>query len=175
MTSWLLKGIASLAPDQRAVAEGVAAILERLDLPYLDVAGCSAVADANGLHVTLQHRRRPGLRIDVIAGDGGEIVVSYGLEHEHFRYEDAQVGRVWPFPSEDHVGATLALVEYLLTGRIELHVWKRPLAITTRSYWINDAGQRELFLRGGTVGPFFGWSRTPEVYRFDFTESSSSV
>lgn len=66
--------------------------------------------------------------------------------------------------------ATLALVEYLLAGRIELHVWKRPLAIKPRSYWINEHGQPELFGRASTVVPFVGWSRQPKVYRFDFTE-----
>ena len=83
--------------------------------------------------------------------------------------DDAEAGRVWPFPSEDHIQATLTLVECLLTGRIELQVWKRPLGVKTRSYWINEDGQAELFLRGGTAGPYFGWSRTPEIYRFDYT------
>ena len=48
------------------------------------------------------------------------------------------------------------LVECLLTGRVELHVWKRPLGVRTRSYWINEDGQPELFLRGGTFGPYLG-------------------
>jgi len=172
MTSWLLEVEGPLNPEQRAVAGGLAAILERLNPPHLDVAGSSVVADTNGFHVTLLHSNRPELRVDVDASGGGEIVVSYGAEHEHFRSEDAETGRVWPFPSEDHIQATLTLVECLLTGRIELQVWKRPLGVKTRSYWINEDGQAELFLRGGTVGPYFGWSRTPEIYRFDYTRSS---
>jgi hypothetical protein len=169
MTSWILAVVGSLNPEQRAVAQGLAAILERLKPPHLDVAGSSVVADADSFHVTLIHNDRPELRVDVDAGGDGEIVVSYGCEHEHFRSGDAEVGRVWPFPSEDHIQATLSLVEYLLTGRIELQVWKRPLGIKTRSYWINEDGQQELFLRAGTAGPYFGWSRTPEIHRFDYT------
>jgi hypothetical protein len=170
MTSWIRNGVGSLNPEQQAVAEGLDAILERLDLPHLDVAASSAVADGNGFHVTLVHRNRPEFTIDVEASGDGEIFILYGPEEESFRSEDAHMGRVWPFPSADHVQATLALVEYLLTGRIELHAWKRPLAIKTRSYWINEEGQPELFSRASTVGPSLGWSRQPEIYRFDFTE-----
>ncbi len=174
MTSWILKIAASLNPEQRAVAEGLDALVERLDPPHLDLAESSAVADANGLHVTLIHTIRPEFRIDVDTDGRGEIVVSYGYEHEHFRSEDSAVGRVWPFPSADHIEATLALVEYLLTGRIELQVWKRPFGVRTHSFWINDDGRAELFLRGGTVGPYFGWSRTPQIYRFDFIGPGSA-
>ena len=170
MTSWIQNGVGSLDPEQQAVAEGLDAILERLDLPNLDVAASSVVADANGFHVSLVHRNRPEFKIDVEATGDGEIFIFYGPEEESFRSKDADMGRVWPFPSADHVRAVLALVEYLLTGRIELQVWKRPLAIKTRSYWINEHGQPELFSRASTLGPFLGWSRQPEIYRFDFTE-----
>ena len=170
MTSWIQDVVGSLNPEQQAVAEGLDSILERLDLPHLDVAASSAVADTNGFHITLVHLNRPEFTIDVEASGHGEIFIFYGPEEESFRSKDADLGRVWPFPSADHVQATLALVEFLLTGRIELQVWKRPLAIKTRSYWINEHGQPELFLRGSTVGPFLGWSRQPEIYRFDFTQ-----
>jgi hypothetical protein len=170
MTSWIQNVVGSLNPEQQAVAEGLDAILKRLDLPHLDVAASSAVADANGFHVALVHRTRSEFTIDVEASGDGEILIFYGQEEISFRSEDAHMGRVWPFPSADHVQATLALVEHLLTGRIELQVWKRPLAIKTRSYWINEHGQPELFSRASTVGPFLGWSRQPEIYRFDFTE-----
>ena len=174
MTSWLLSTLPELNPEQQALVEGIAAILERLDPPLLDAAGSSAIADANGLHVILMHADRPDMRVDVDADGHGEIVVSYGYEHEHFRSEDLAVGRVWPFPSADHVQATLTLVECLLTGRVELEVWKRPLGVKTRSYWLNDDGEAELFLRGGTVGPYFGWSKTPKTYRFDFIRPSTN-
>lgn len=170
MTSWIQNSVGSLNTEQQAVAESLDAILEPLDLPHLDVAASSAVVDANGFRVTLVHRTRPEFTIDVESSGDGEIFVFYGQEEVSFRSEDVDMGRVWPFPSADHVGAALALVELLLTGRVELQVWKRPLAVKTRSYWINDQGRPELFLRGGTVGPFLGWSRQPEIYRFDFTE-----
>jgi hypothetical protein len=149
-------------PEQRTLAEGLAAILERVKPRHLDAGESSAVVNGASLHVTLIHDSCPELRIDVDAGGDGEVAVSYGLEHEHFSSQDAHDGRVWPFPSEDHMQATLAMVEYLLTGRIELWVWKRPLGIRTRSSWINDEGRPELFLRGGTAGPYLGWSRSPK-------------
>ena len=121
-TSWIQDGVGSLNPEQQAAAEGLDAILERLDLPHLDVAASSAVADANGLRVSV-HRNRPRRDVHLC-----------GPEEESFRPADAHMGRVWPFPSADYVQATLALVDSLLTERIELHVWKRPLAIKSRSY-----------------------------------------
>lgn len=170
MASWIQNGVRSLNLEQQAVAEGLDAILERLDLPNLDVAASSVVGDANRVHVSLVHRNRPELNIAVEASGNGEIFIFYGPEEEFFRSKDAELGRVWPFPSADHVGAALVLVEYLLTGRIELQVWKRPFAIKTRSYWINEHGQPELLSRASTLGPFLGWSRQPEIYRFDFAE-----
>jgi hypothetical protein len=166
----MLPNVELLNPEQRAVAEGLSAIVERLDPIQLDVAASSVSGDADGLNVTLVHASRHELQIDVNADGHGEIVVSYGQEHEHFRSEDSAVGREWPFWSPDHIQATLTLVEGLLTGRVELHVWKRPFGIRTRSFWIDEDGAAAVFLRGGTVGPFFGWSRTPEIYHFDFTK-----
>lgn len=173
MTSWIPGNVESLNPEQQAIAEDLAAIIDRLDLPHLDVAASSVAGSADGLHVTLIHTNRPDLRVDVDADVHGEVIVSYGVEHEHFRSEDATDGRVWPFPSTDHIEATLTLVECLLTGRVELHIWKRPFGVKTRSFWINDNGQPELFLRSGTVGPFIGWSRAPEIHRFDFTSGNA--
>lgn len=169
MASWIQDSVGSLNPEQQAIAEGLDAILERLDLPHLDVGASSAVADAGGLRVGLVHRSRPEFTIAVEAWGRGEVFVFYGQEEESFRSKDSQMGRVWPFPSADHVQTTLAFVEYLLTGRIELHVWKRPLARNTRSYWINEQGRLELFSRATTVGPILGWSRQPQIYRFNFT------
>lgn len=169
MSSWVQDVSGPLNAEQKAIADGIDAILERLNLPLLDVAASSAVADAKGFHVSLVHRNRPELTIDVSAFGNGEVFVLYGQEEESFRSRDVDMGRVWPFPGADHVQATLALVEYLLTGRVELRVWKRPLAVKTRSYWINEQGHHELFSRSSTWGPTLGWSREPEVYRFDFT------
>ena len=175
MTSWIRDVAGPLNPEQQAISEGLAAILERLDPPQLDVTASSAVASANGFHVTLVHRNRPEIRVDVGVSGHGEIFVFYGREEEHFRSQDADEGREWAFPSANHVQATLSLVEYLLTGRVELWVWKRPFAVKKRSYWINDDGQLELWLRSATIGPFFGWSRQPEIYRFDFFAEPTSV
>jgi hypothetical protein len=113
MTSWIQNVTGSLNPEQRVVAEGLDEILERLDLPHLDVAASSAVADANGFRVSLVHRNRPQFTIDVDAIGDGEIFIFYGQEEVSFRSKDADMGRVWPFPSEDHVQATLGLVEFL--------------------------------------------------------------
>jgi hypothetical protein len=90
MASWILEVQGALNPEQRAVAEGLAAILERLNPPHLDVAGSSVVADTGGFHVTLLHNNRTELRVDMDASGGGEIIVSYGEEHQHFRSEDAE-------------------------------------------------------------------------------------
>lgn len=126
-----------------------------------------------GLEICLVHRQDAEQTIEIYA-TAGEIVVSYGPEHEHFRPSDPADGRVWPFPSGDEVEGAATLVEGLLTGRIELEVWKRPLAVKTRSYWRDDTGQRRLFLRGSTVGSYFGWSREPEEIRFDFRGAAGS-
>lgn len=133
------------------------------------------VGDADGLHATLTHARRPELGVGVIADGHGEIVVSYGNEHEHFRSDDATSGKVWPFQSGDHIHATLTFVEGLLTGRVELQVWTRPFVVKTRSFWTGTDGRAELFLRSSTVLPILRWSRTPEIYRFDFTKQGSSL
>ena len=167
--SWMREVGGPLTDEQQSVVDGLGALVARLEPRFLDHGASSAAADDNGLHISLVHRTRPDLGIAIEAAGYGEIVVSYGPEHEHFRPDDASVGRVWPFATDDHVHGALQLVEYLLTGRVELHVWLRPLGVKTRSFWIDDEGKAELFLRGSTVGPFFGWSREPEIRRFDFT------
>jgi hypothetical protein len=172
----LPKNVESLNRELRTIAEGLSAIVERLQLPLLDLASSSVVGDDDdGLHATLTHARRPELGVEVIADGHGEIVVSFGYEHEHFRSDDAMAGRVWPFQGADHVQATLTFVEGLLTGRVELQVWKRPFSVKVRSFWTGEDGRAELFLRSSTVLPVLGWSRTPETYRFDFTKQSASI
>jgi len=169
VTEWMREVAGPLNTEQQLVLDGLAAILGRLDLPELDIGASSTVVDASGLHVKLIHRSRPDLSFDVNSPGNGEVFVFYGQEEQHFRAQDRTDGRVWPFPSEDHVQATLSMIEGLLSGRIELQVWKRPLATKSRTFWINQYGERELVLRSGTVGLFVGWSRQPEVHRFDFT------
>ncbi len=169
VTEWIRDVAGPLNDEQQRILDGLAAILRRLDLPQLDTGASSTVVDASGLHVKLVHRSRPDLSFEVNAPGNGEVFVFYGQVEEHFRSQDRVDGRVWPFPSEDHVQATLSMIEGLLSGRIELQVWKRPLATKSRTFWINQNEERELTLRSGTVGLFLGWSRQPEVYRFDFT------
>ncbi len=173
MTEWIRNVTGRLNAEQQLILDGLTAILGRLDLPQLDIGASSTVTDASGLRVKLIHRSRPELSFDVNSPGNGEAFVFYGQEEQHFRSQDRADGRVWPFPSEDHVQATLSMIEGLLSGRVELQVWKRPLAIKTQTFWINQYGGRELTVRGGTVGLLFGWSRQPEVYRFDFTAPRS--
>lgn len=165
-SAWLRSALDGVDRDERAFVAALADLLDELGLAALDTAQCRAVAMDSGHDITLAHRDRRA-SIEIMVTD--EIVVSYGAEHEHFARDDAELGRVWPFHEDGHIAQALAFVRYLITGRIELHMWRRPLALKTRSYWINDDGDRELFLRGSTIGPFFGWSSEPEVHRFDFS------
>jgi len=164
---WLRDGLnVSEDPDLETFIDGLGALLDELQLPALDLGASTVETSRSGVHVGLSHRH-DGRTVDIAVV--GEIVVSYGPEHEHFASDDADLGRVWPFEEDTHVAQAISFIRYLLTGRIEVDVWRRPLALKTRSYWIGEDGQRELFLRGGTIGPFFGWSRTPETHTFDFT------
>ncbi len=98
-------------------------------------------------------------------------MVSYGREHEHFRPDDDPGDEaVGPFGVQGTAPKVVGFVEQLLLGRIELQVWTRPLMVKTRSYWINDRGERELFLRGGTAAWVFGWARRPEILRIEFAQ-----
>lgn len=156
----------SLDPDESGFVLGLADLLDELALRMLDDAASEVTRGEVGAEIVLAHRERGRI---VWIESFGDVVVSYGAEHEHFEWEDAEVGRIWPFHEDDHVAQALSFVRYLVTGRIELDVWYRPLAVKTRSYWIDEDGDRQLFLRGGTLGAFFGWSKEPEVQRFDFT------
>ena len=166
ITARLRATLDSSNADASIFVAGLADLLDELQLPMLDDHASEVEQTEVGVHLMLSHRER-GQIVSIVAFD--DVVVSYGPEHEHFEWENAEVARVWPFHEDDHVAQALAFIRYLVTGRIELDVWYRPLAVKTRSYWIDDEGNRQLFLRGGTVGPFFGWSKEPEVQRFDFT------
>lgn len=155
-----------LTADEREIVDLVNEVLTSHQLVGLDETRSTASADENGLHIALRHRNGDHV-IDIDAD--GEIVVSYGLEHEHFRQDDYDGSPPLPFVDADHRTTAVAFVEQLLTGRIALDVWRRPLAIKTRSYWVDDDGAEHLFMRGGTIGPFWGWSKTPERHVIDFT------
>ena len=166
ITARLRATLDALDPDESIFVSGLADLLDELQLPMLDDDASEVEQTEVGVDVVLAHRERGEI---VSIGWYGDVVVSYGPEHDHFEWEDAEMGRVWPFQEDDHVAQALAFIRYLVTGRIELDVRYRPFAVNTRSYWIDDEGNRQLIVRGGTIGPFFGWTREPDVQRFDFT------
>ena len=165
-SGWL-RGLEPSDPEEARFLGVLADVLDELSLPALDTARSRVTRTGYGVRIQLAHRKR-GTIVDIEGP--GEIVVSYGVEHDHFAADDAELGRVWPFPEADHISQAVSFIRYLVTGRIVLHVWRRPFAVKTRSYWIADDGSAELILRGGTIGPFFGWSRRPEIHHFDFTQ-----
>lgn len=156
------------SPLTRELLEGCEALLDRLQPALLDVTRSAIQPGVEGLDIELRHRTDPDLRVD-ITGFGEEVVVSYGEEHEHFDVEHEFVDfAVGPFAVDQMVPRVISFLEALLTGRVELHVTHRLFWVSTISYWINDAGTRERFLRGGTVLPTFRWTREPIVRVFDF-------
>ena len=75
---------------------------------------------------------------------------------------------MWPFDQGDFTATSLFFIEQLLVGRIRVEVLRRPFQIKTRTYWLNEDGQPELFLRSGTFLPVMGWSRTPRIEQINF-------
>jgi len=154
-------------PETSRFLDALPDLLDRLQPQALDHDASSVCAEAEMVTISLVHATDTARSLSVVLF-GDEAVVSYGEEHEHFRsnHEDGprQVG---PFLTRGMVPKLLSFLEALMADRIELHVWKRPLWIRTRSYWVNEAGERELFLRGGTVLPTLGWSG-PTVRRFGY-------
>jgi len=69
--------------------------------------------------------------------------------------------------------AAARFVEQLLLGRVELEVRQGFVLCKTKSYWINDDGEREEFLCGGTLLPSLR-RRTPRLIRFDFGVAPNS-
>ncbi len=144
------------------------AMLERIEPARLDRTRSSIVPGVEGISIEMRHRDDSGLSVGVEAF-GEEVVVNYGEEHEHFNVEHEFVDfAVGPLATDFMVPRVVAFLEALLTGRIELHVTHRLFYVRTLSYWINDAGDRERFLSGGTVIPTFKWTKEPIVKKFDF-------
>lgn len=170
MPAWLTDSAGALENAEQAFIDGLANLLDALDLPALDTPSCGVVC-VNGVHITLAHL--DGQRtIQISLAD--EIVVSYGLEHDHFAWEDVEPAPGRPFSGTDSTSRALSFIRDLITGRIELRVTRRPFFVSTVSYRVDDDGELHRFLRGGTVGPFFGWKREPEIHRFDFTSLPGS-
>lgn len=166
---WFAKSreLDSLAPPQREFLEQLHDLLERVKPPVVDRATSEIKPYARGVHATIAHSLNPdhSLRLDI---SDKEVIVSFGSEHEHFSRDDGDLGRIWPFDQGDFVATSLYFVEQLLTGRIRVEVLRRPFQIKTRAYWLNGEGKLELFLRGRTVLPTVGWSRSPDIEQISF-------
>lgn len=152
----------------RQLLDELEALLDAIAPTQLDAGRSTIEPGVGGISIELRHRDKPELTVGIEAF-GEEVVVNYGEEHEHFDVEhefmDFAVG---PLATDRMVPRVTAFLEALLTGRIELHVTHHMFYVKTLSYWINDAGERERFLSGGTVIPTFKWSREPIVRTFDF-------
>lgn len=158
--------LAGTTDQQRAFAGQVRDSIRTLRPTKLDFAAVQATLSDGALTIELPHAGDPDQDIGVTV-KADEAIVYYGVEHEHFFPEDQASGKMWPIDAPDFALAALRLLEQLLLGRIELDI--RPGRITqkTRSYWITETGDRDLFLRGGTVL----LKRHPgeqRVVRFDF-------
>jgi len=154
-------------PETRALLVALAELLDRLQPATLDRAGSYLECDDETISASLVHAADEARNLAIVMF-GDEAVVSYGEEHEHFRSDHVdELEQVGPLATPGMVPKLVAFLEALMTGRIELHVWNRPMWVRTRSYWINDAGTREIFLRGGTLLPSLRWSG-PRVRTFDF-------
>ena len=165
MSSWPEQLDQTLTADERALLDGLGELLAELSLAALDEEACSATKDRVGLHVVLAHRRLgPIVEVDNM----GEILVSYGDPGDRFAWENAESACL-STTDEEPLAVALGFLRRLLTGQVELHVIRRPWGTWTRSYWVKSDGSLELFLRGGTVWPYFRWQRQPDVRRFDFT------
>lgn len=165
MTAWLHDIDQRLTPPEQALVDGLDHLLTELHLAALDQNACSATKDDVGLHIVLAHRTfGPIVEVDHM----GEVLVSYGDPNDRFAWENAETTCLPP-SEEDPLIVALGFLRRLLTGHVELHVRKRPWGTLTRSFWVEEDGTRELFLRGGTVWPYFRWQDQPDVLRFDFT------
>lgn len=169
MTDWLRDSIdQSWTHPERQMAEDVADLLDELAPAALDPSRSSVTRDEVGLHIALFHRERgPIVEID----DVGEILVSYGDADDRWAWE--YVEQSWlPWEESNPLDGMMRFVRYLLTGRIQLEVRRRPWGVSARSFIVDRAGNRQLFIRGGTVRPYFRWQNEPDRMTFDFTNSA---
>lgn len=152
----------------RQLLDELAALLDRVKPKKLDRSRSTITNGIEGISIELRHLDDPDLAVDIEAF-GEEVVVNYGEEHEHFNVEHEYMEFViGPFAAYSMVPRVISFLEALITGRIELHVSHRLIYVSTDSYWINDQGERERFLNGGTVIPTFRWTKEPIVRTFDF-------
>lgn len=155
-------------PLTRSLLDEIEAMLDGLEPTQIDRDRSQIGPGTGGISIDIYHILDPGVAIG-IEGFGEEVVVNYGEEHEHFdvEHEFVPLG-VGPLATDHMVPRVAAFLRALMSGRVELHVTHRILYVKTVSYWINDDGERERFLRGGTVIPTFRWTREPIVKAFDF-------
>lgn len=156
---------AATAP-QRTFLDLVSGAVHRLRPDQLDLGEAHASIEDGCLTVLFPHSVHDAMNIGASV-DTKEAIVFYGVEHEHFLPGDPANGRVWPLDGPDFVVAAFRFLEQLLLGRVELEVRQGFVMQRTRSIWINDADEREVFLRGGKVLPRLRRAE-PEVVRFDF-------
>lgn len=156
-----------------AVLAGLEALLDELRPARIDRARSEIVNRSEFVDVRIAHTLDPDLSVEV-ALFGDEIVVSYGVEHEHFNVEHEDVSyQVGPFLAPGMVPKVIGFLRALITGRVVLEVTHRLVYVKTRSYWINEDGERELFLSGGTVIPTLRWTPEPRILTFDFGSRSA--
>lgn len=163
------EGLPDLADGQRAFLRLAADVIRRIQPGDLDVAHTEVGLEKGSLWVTLPHRDNEECLV-MATVSAEEAVVSYSYEHEHFWPDDPENGRVWPIDAPDYVAAAARFLEQILLGRIELEVRRGFVMQKTKSFWINDAGEREVFLRGGTVMPTLR-REAPRLIRLDFGAS----
>ncbi len=161
-----IEQLGELDDAQRVFLDHVAETIRRIQPPELDMGAIDVAMEDGRLMVLLPHRHDDERMVAAIVAKD-EAVVSYSYEHEHFWPDDPVKGREWPVDAQNFIVAGALFVEQLLLGRIELEVRQGILMLKTKSYWINDVGEREVFLRSGTLLPTFR-RRPPRVIRIDF-------
>jgi hypothetical protein len=160
------EALGELAEGQRAFLRLAADAIRRVEPDHLDIGRVELGLEKGALWVTFPHRHdEECLVMATVSAD--ETVVSYSYEHEHFWPDDPENGRAWPIDAPDYVAAAARFLEQILLGRIELEVRRGFVMQKTKSFWINDAGEREVFLRGGTVMPTFR-RQASRLIRLDF-------
>ena len=130
-----------MTADEEQLIAGLGQLFTELRPTYLDRKRSKLVPGPEGPVITLLPALQPEPGIE-IAVCGDEVVVSYGEEHVHLTNDDESGELVGPFAVPGLVPKVMAVLRALLTGRIELHVSQRLLLVATRSYWINDHGER---------------------------------
>ena len=161
-----LEVTAAASAPQRTFLDFVSGAVRGLHPEQLDLAEAHASIEDGRLTVLLPHSAHDAMNIGASV-DTKEAIVFYGVEHEHFWPDDPANGREWLLDAPDFVVAAFRLLEQLLMGRIELEIRRGFVMQRTRSIWINDQDEREVFLRGGTLLPRLRRAEA-EVVRFDF-------